>query len=91
MHCVYFVQVRRDINFKNVSMLMHFTGRQGNILGRRQEVPAVIQRKVSRAVKNARQMALMPHVGLHPAFPGAMAEALQDVFDHLEARSIAGQ
>lgn len=72
-------------------MLMHFTGRQGNILGRRREIPAVTQRKIARAIKNARQMALMPHVGLHPAFPGEMAEALQDVFDHLETKAISGQ
>jgi len=72
-------------------MLKLFTGRQGNILGRRREVPVVTQRKVARAIKNSRQMALMPHVGLHPAFPGPMAEALQEVFDHLDMRAKSGQ
>lgn len=56
-------------DYRRVDMLTTFTGRHGMLLGRQsKKYRASTQRKVARAVKNARQMALMPHVGLHPAF-----------------------
>ena len=56
------------------------------LLGRRRkQIRATTQRKVARAIKNARQMALMPHVGLHPAFEDEHTQKLRLKFEELEA------
>lgn len=74
--------MREEVDYRKVDMLMCFTGRQGMLLGRRSKhIRATTQRKVSRAVKNARQMALMPHVGLHPAFEDAETCALREFLE----------
>jgi small subunit ribosomal protein S18 len=86
------LQVRREVDYKNVPMLVAFVGKQGAILGRRKgQIRAVTQRKVSRAIKNARQMGLMPHVGMHPAYPSRSASQLQAIFDNLEVQATATQ
>jgi ribosomal protein S18 len=83
------VQVRREVDYKKVSMLIAFTGKQGMILGRRKQIKALTQRKVARAIKNARQMGIMPHIGMHPAYPDPLAAELQSVFDELQAQALA--
>ena len=78
--------MRREADFRNIDLLTLFTGRQGMLLGRRaKHVRAVTQRKVARAVKTARQMALLPHVGLHPALADEETQEMEEVFMELEA------
>jgi ribosomal protein S18 len=80
------LQVRKEVDYRKVAMLNAFTGRHAMLLGRRKRhVKAATQRKVARAVKNARQMALMPHVGLHLAFEDDATRALREQFEVLDA------
>lgn len=54
-----------DINFdyKNVSLLKTYTNPHARMFNRRRtELPAHKQRQLARAVKRARQMALMPFI-----------------------------
>ena len=71
---------------------MEFVGRQGAILGRRKRhIRPVTQRKIARAIKNSRQMGLMPHVGMHPAYADEATTELQVLFDELEVQATATQ
>lgn len=82
-------QVRSQVNYKNVGMLLAFTGDQGMILGRRRkQIRAVTQRKVARAIKNARQLALLPFVGPHPAVESQADYDLREAMDYLQARAL---
>ena len=84
------VQVRREVDYRRVDMLRAFTGRHGMLLGRRsRHIKAATQRRAARAVKNARQMALLPHVGLHPAFEDAATRSLRKHFEQLQAEAEA--
>lgn len=79
------VQVRREVDFRNIGLLTAFTGRQGMLLGRRaKHVRAVTQRKAARAVKTARQMALLPPVGLHPALVDEETQEVEEDFADLQ-------
>ena len=55
--------VRIDqINYKNVTLLSRFLDRRGRILSRRKtRVSAKVQRRVSREIKRARHLALLPY------------------------------
>lgn len=86
--CRVCAQVRREVDFRQVRMLLHFVGEQGMLLGRRKgAVAPVTQRKIARAVKNARQMALLPFVGVHPGVAPEEALDMQDMLDTLDARA----
>jgi small subunit ribosomal protein S18 len=52
------------IDYKDLDLLKKLTNRQGKIIGRRKSgCEAVSQHAVSRAIKRARFMALMPYTG----------------------------
>ena len=52
------------IDYKDVDLLKRFIGRNGRILPRRfTGTTALFQRKLSRAIKKARAIALLPYVG----------------------------
>ncbi len=52
------------VDYKNPDFLMEFVNEQGKILPRRLTGTSLkYQRKVSKAVKRARHLALMPYVG----------------------------
>ncbi len=54
------------LNYKDVSTLSRFVTEQGKILPKRTtKVPARFQRKLGRAVKRARYLALLPYVQSH--------------------------
>lgn len=51
------------VDYKDVEFLEQFVNRQGKILPRRvTDVPARVQRQVTRAIKRARHLALMSYV-----------------------------
>ncbi len=51
------------IDYKDVELLQQFINNQGKILPRRVTgVPARVQREITRAVKRARHLALLPFV-----------------------------
>lgn len=51
------------VDYKDVDLLKRFINEQGKLLPRRVTgVPAKFQRKLTRAVKRARHMALLPFV-----------------------------
>ncbi len=50
-----------DINYKNVNLLQKFTTPAGSILGREKTgLSAKLQRRLTREIKRARHMALLP-------------------------------
>ena len=52
------------VDYKDLDLLKKLTNRQGKIIGRRKSgCEAASQHAVSKAVKRARFMALMPYVG----------------------------
>lgn len=52
------------VDYKDVELLKKLTNRQGKIIGRRKSgCTAVSQHAVTRAIKRARYMALLPYVG----------------------------
>ncbi len=56
----------KDINWKNLQALRYFIGPDGAIRPRRRTgATARMQRKVARAIKRARHMALLPYSGEH--------------------------
>lgn len=51
------------VDFKNTELLKRYLNEQGKILPRRvTNVPANFQRQLTRAVKRARHLALLPYV-----------------------------
>ena len=86
-------QVRAEVDYRKVDMIAAFVGRHGMLLGRHgRPLRAATQRKAARAIKNARQMALMPFVGLHPAFADEDTLRLQAAFEVLDAEArVKGQ
>ena len=51
------------VDYKDVELLKRYTNEQGKILPRRiTNVPAKFQRQLTRAVKRARHLALLPYV-----------------------------
>lgn len=51
------------VDYKDVDFLEQFVNRQGKILPRRvTDVPARVQRQITRAIKRARHLSLMPYV-----------------------------
>jgi small subunit ribosomal protein S18 len=51
------------VDYKDIELLKHYLNEQGKILPRRiTNVPAKFQRQLTRAVKRARHMALLPFV-----------------------------
>lgn len=55
-----------DISFKRVRVLSRFVDARGRIFSRRKtRVSAKMQRKVTKAIKRARHLALMPYTGEH--------------------------
>jgi small subunit ribosomal protein S18 len=51
------------VDYKDVEFLEQFVNRQGKILPRRvTDVPARVQRQITRAIKRARHLALMPYI-----------------------------
>lgn len=55
-------EVRSDLHYKNIDMLLKFVSASGRIKPRRQtRLPPRLQSRVARAVKMARQMALIPY------------------------------
>ncbi|MCY4118846.1 MAG: 30S ribosomal protein S18 [Caldilineaceae bacterium] len=60
-----------EINYKNVLVLSRFVDNYGRIHNRRKtRVTAKMQRKVTRAIKRARHLALMPYTGEHMRITG---------------------
>ena len=60
-----------EINYKNVQVLSRFVDNYGRIHNRRKtRVAAKMQRKVTRAIKRARHLALMPYTGEHIRITG---------------------
>ena len=60
-----------EINYKNVQVLSRFVDNYGRIHNRRKtRVTAKMQRKVTRAIKRARHLALMPYTGEHMRITG---------------------
>lgn len=52
------------VDYKDVELLKKLTNRQGKIIGRRKSgCSAVSQHAVTKAIKRARYMALVPYVG----------------------------
>lgn len=52
------------VDYKDLDLLKKLTNRQGKVIGRRKNgCTAVSQHAVSKAIKRARFMALMPYVG----------------------------
>ena len=52
------------VDYKNLDLLSKLTNRHGRIVGRRKTgCTAVSQHEVTRAIKRARFMALLPYVG----------------------------
>ncbi|MDD3468531.1 MAG: 30S ribosomal protein S18 [Thermoguttaceae bacterium] len=52
------------VDYKDVELLRKLTNRQGKILGRRKSgCSAISQHAITRAVKRARFMALIPYIG----------------------------
>ena len=52
------------VDYKNLDLLKKLTNRQGKIIGRRKSgCTAVSQHAVTKAIKRARFMALLPYVG----------------------------
>lgn len=52
------------VDYKNVELLKKLTNRQGKVIGRRKTgCTAISQHAVTRAIKRARFMALLPYVG----------------------------
>jgi small subunit ribosomal protein S18 len=52
------------VDYKDIELLKKLTNRQGKIISRRKSgCTAVSQHAVSRAIKHARYMALLPYVG----------------------------
>lgn len=55
-----------DIDYKRVQVLSRFVDARGRIFSRRKtRVSAKMQRKVTKAIKRARHLALMPYTGEH--------------------------
>ncbi|KAI8470618.1 MAG: hypothetical protein J3K34DRAFT_458747 [Monoraphidium minutum] len=53
--------VKRDLDFRNTALLRHFVSDSGRLRPRRQtRLPRALQKRAAKAVKLARQMALMP-------------------------------
>lgn len=51
-----------DINYKNVDLLRHFMNDKGKISSSRVTgLEAKVQRKIAKAIKRARQIALLPY------------------------------
>ncbi len=51
------------VDYKDTEFLQQFINKQGKILPRRvTDVPARVQRQITRAVKRARHLALLPFV-----------------------------
>lgn len=62
-YCHYCVRGYDDVNYRDVKLLHRFTSSYGKILPRRKtHVCAWHQRKLARAIKRARYMALLPYV-----------------------------
>ncbi len=60
-----------EIDYKNVQILSRFVDNYGRIHNRRKtRVTAKLQRKVTRAIKRARHLALMPYTGEHMRITG---------------------
>jgi len=60
-----------EIDYKNVQVLSRFVDNYGRIHNRRKtRVTAEMQRKVTRAIKRARHLALMPYTGEHIRITG---------------------
>lgn len=60
-----------EIDYKNVQVLSRFVDNSGRIHNRRKtRVTAKMQRKVTRAIKRARHLALMPYTGEHIRITG---------------------
>ena len=60
-----------EIDYKNVQVLSRFVDNYGRIHNRRKtRVTAKMQRKVTRAIKRARHLALMPYTGEHMRITG---------------------
>jgi len=58
------VEPEEPLNYKNVQYLLRFVTPTGRIVSRRRSnFSGQNQRKLARAIKHARHMALMPHVG----------------------------
>ncbi len=52
------------VDYKDVELLKKLTNRQGKVIGRRKTgCTAISQHAVTRAIKRARFMALLPYVG----------------------------
>jgi len=52
------------VDYKDIELLKKLTNRQGKVIGRRKSgCSAVSQHAVTKAIKRARFMALMPYVG----------------------------
>ncbi len=55
-----------DIDYKRVQVLSRFVDRHGRILSRRKSrISARMQRKITREIKRARHLALMPYTREH--------------------------
>jgi small subunit ribosomal protein S18 len=55
-----------DVDYKNIPLLSRFLDRRGRILSRRKtRVSAKVQRRIVRAIKRARHLALLPYTGDH--------------------------
>jgi ribosomal protein S18 len=86
------LQVRAEVDYRKVDMLMEFTSSQGTILARqKRHYRAATYRKVARSIKCARQMALMPTVGIHPGFEDEGTATLRELFEHLDAIALRQQ
>jgi len=61
--CMFCAEKIKDINYKDVDRLRQFVSDRGKILARRQSgACAKHQRAVTRAIKRAREIALLPFV-----------------------------
>lgn len=60
----FFIANKVEIDYKNVDILRRFLSPEGKILpGRRTGLTAGNQRKLTRAIKRARQLSLLPYTG----------------------------
>ena len=61
--CPFKIAGAKDVDYKDVETLKNFTTERGKILPRRiTGVSALFQRKLTKAIKRARQVAIMPFV-----------------------------
>ncbi|MBL4819304.1 MAG: 30S ribosomal protein S18 [Deltaproteobacteria bacterium] len=61
----FFIQNKMTVDYHNTDVLKHFTSPEGKILpGRRSGLTSKNQRKVTKAIKKARMIGILPYVNV---------------------------